>query len=158
MFLIVSDCRIEDVDGIIVPNNKQVKVQLVAPVLSIDERVTAHGTRAEEKNVEVCIHIFVKTRGEEACGIAFWCCDDPTCVELSRSSQAAAQALGLQLHAVQASSDRDFDAVFDRLIQLRAGALVIGPDNLFTIHKEQLAKLTVRLRSTNIASSPLLAV
>ena len=31
-----------------------------------------------------------------------------------------------------------------RLIQLRAGALVIGPDNLFTIHKEQLAKLTVR--------------
>jgi putative tryptophan/tyrosine transport system substrate-binding protein len=63
---------------------------------------------------------------------------------ISRSSQAAAQALGLQLHAVQASSDRDFDAIFDRLIQLRAGALVIGPDNLFTIHKEQLAKLTVR--------------
>jgi putative tryptophan/tyrosine transport system substrate-binding protein len=63
---------------------------------------------------------------------------------ISRSSQAAAQTLGLQLHAVQASSDRDFDAVFDRLIQLRAGALVIGPDNLFTIHKEQLAKLTVR--------------
>jgi putative ABC transport system substrate-binding protein len=63
---------------------------------------------------------------------------------ISRSSQAAAQALGLQLHPVQASNDRDFDAVFDRLIQFRAGALVIGPDNLFTIHKEQLAKLTVR--------------
>src|SRR5262249_24003920 len=47
---------------------------------------------------------------------------------VSRSSQAAAQALGLQLHAVHASSDRDFDAVFERLIQLRAGALVIGPD------------------------------
>jgi ABC-type uncharacterized transport system substrate-binding protein len=63
---------------------------------------------------------------------------------VSRSSQAAAKALGLQLHTLHASSDRDFDAVFDRLIQLRAGALVIGPDNLFTIHKEQLAKLTVR--------------
>jgi putative ABC transport system substrate-binding protein len=63
---------------------------------------------------------------------------------ISRSSQAAAQALGLQLHAVHASSDRDFDAVFERLIQLRAGALVIGPDNLFTVHKEPLAKLTVR--------------
>ncbi len=110
------------------------------------DRRASHRSRHQgrRKNVEVCIHIFVKTRGEEACGIAFWCCDDPTCVELSRSSQAAAQALGLQLHAVQASSDRDFDAVFDRLIQLRAGALVIGPDNLFTIHKEQLAKLTVR--------------
>jgi ABC-type uncharacterized transport system substrate-binding protein len=63
---------------------------------------------------------------------------------ISRSSQAAAQALGLQLHIVHASSDRDFDAIFERLIELRVGALVIGPDNLFTIHKEQLAKLTVR--------------
>ena len=63
---------------------------------------------------------------------------------VSRSSQAAAQALGLQLHIVHASSDRDFDATFERLIELHVGALVIGPDNLFTIHKEQLAKLTVR--------------
>src|SRR5437870_6773997 len=63
---------------------------------------------------------------------------------VSRSSQAAAQALGLQLHIVHASSDRDFDAIFERLIELHVGALVIGPDNLFTIHKEQLAKLTVR--------------
>ena len=63
---------------------------------------------------------------------------------ISRSSQAAAQALGLQLHTVHASSDRDFDAVFERLTQLRVGALVIGPDNFFTSHSEQLAKLTVR--------------
>jgi putative tryptophan/tyrosine transport system substrate-binding protein len=63
---------------------------------------------------------------------------------LSRLSQAAAQALGLELHVVQASSDRDFDAVFERLIQLRVGALVIGPDNLFTAHSGQLARLTVR--------------
>jgi putative tryptophan/tyrosine transport system substrate-binding protein len=63
---------------------------------------------------------------------------------VSRSSQAAAQALGLQLHIVHASSDRDFDAIFERLIKLHVGALVIGPDNLFTIHNEQLAKLTVR--------------
>ena len=63
---------------------------------------------------------------------------------LSRMSRVAAKALGLQLHIVQASSDRDFDAIFERLIELHVGALVIGPDNLFTIHKEQLAKLTVR--------------
>src|SRR5262245_27369396 len=60
------------------------------------------------------------------------------------SSQAAAQALGLQLHTVHASSDRDFDAVFERLTQLRVGALVIGPDTFFTSRSEQLAKLTVR--------------
>ena len=62
----------------------------------------------------------------------------------SRVSQAAAQALGLHLHVVNASSDHDFDAVFEKLIQLHAGALVIGPDNLFTAHSEQLAMLTVR--------------
>jgi putative tryptophan/tyrosine transport system substrate-binding protein len=63
---------------------------------------------------------------------------------VSRSSQAAAQALGLQLHTVHASSDRDFDAVFERLIQLRVGALIIGPDNFFTSHSGELAKLSVR--------------
>ncbi len=63
---------------------------------------------------------------------------------ISRSSQAAAQALGLQLHTVHASSDRDFDAVFERLTQLRVGALVIGPDTFFTSRSGQLAKLTVR--------------
>jgi putative ABC transport system substrate-binding protein len=63
---------------------------------------------------------------------------------ISRSSQAAALALGLQLHTVHASNDRDFDAVFERLIQLRVGALVIGLDNFFTSHSGELAKLTVR--------------
>ena len=63
---------------------------------------------------------------------------------VSRISQAAAHSLGLHLHVVHASSDRDFDAVFEKLIQLHAGALVIGPDNLFTSHNEQIAMLTVR--------------
>jgi putative tryptophan/tyrosine transport system substrate-binding protein len=56
----------------------------------------------------------------------------------------AAQALGLQLHVVYASNDRDFDAIFERLTQLHAGALVIAPDNLFTAHTKELAALTVR--------------
>src|SRR5499425_3089670 len=60
----------------------------------------------------------------------------------SRLSQAAAQGLGLQLHIVRASSDRDFDTIFEQLVQIHAGALVIGPDNLFTAHSEQLAMLT----------------
>ena len=60
-----------------------------------------------------------------------------------RLSQAAADAVGLQLHLLRASSEGDFDAVFESLIKLRAGALVIAPDNLFTAHSEQLAALTV---------------
>ena len=63
---------------------------------------------------------------------------------VARLSQAAAQGLGLQLHIARASSDHDFDTIFEQLVQLHAGALVIGPDNLFTAHSEQLAHLTVR--------------
>src|SRR5262247_2177610 len=38
----------------------------------------------------------------------------------SRTSQAAAQALGLQLHILHASNESDFDAIFENLIQLYA--------------------------------------
>jgi putative ABC transport system substrate-binding protein len=54
---------------------------------------------------------------------------------------AAAHALGLELHVLNASSERDFDGVFARLIELRAGGLVIGAEALFTSHSEQLAAL-----------------
>ena len=75
---------------------------------------------------------------------------------VSRSSQTAAQALGFQLLIVNASTDRDFDAVFERLTELRVGALAIAPDTLFTAHSEQLAGwfVTGYPRSTNFASSP----
>ena len=63
---------------------------------------------------------------------------------VSRSSEAAAQVLGLQLHLLRASSERDFDDVFAKLAQLHAQALVIAPDNFFTAHSKELAALTVR--------------
>jgi putative tryptophan/tyrosine transport system substrate-binding protein len=70
---------------------------------------------------------------------------DPALAEpASRTSQAAAHALGLQLHVLHASSERDFDTIFASLIRLHANALVIGADNFFTSHSEQLAALTVR--------------
>jgi putative ABC transport system substrate-binding protein len=63
---------------------------------------------------------------------------------LLRDSQAAARALGLQLHVLHASSERDFETAFAALMRLRAGALVIGSDPFFTARSEQLAALTVR--------------
>lgn len=61
-----------------------------------------------------------------------------------RMSQAFADAAGLRLHVLRASSEADFDEVFESLIKLHVGALVIAPNNLFTAHSEQLAALTVR--------------
>jgi putative tryptophan/tyrosine transport system substrate-binding protein len=55
-----------------------------------------------------------------------------------------ARRLGLQLHVLRASSERDFDTVFATLRQLRAGALVIGTDAFFTSQGERLAALSVR--------------
>jgi len=62
----------------------------------------------------------------------------------SRDLKAAAVALGLQLHVLYASSERDFDTVFTTLAQLRVGGLVIAPDAFFISRSEQLAELTVR--------------
>jgi putative ABC transport system substrate-binding protein len=63
---------------------------------------------------------------------------------VSRTSQAAAHTLGLDLHVLNATTERDFDAVFANLIQLRAGGLVIGSGAFFNAWSEQLAALTVR--------------
>jgi putative ABC transport system substrate-binding protein len=62
----------------------------------------------------------------------------------SRNLETAARSLGLELHVVHASTERDFDAVFASLVQLRAGALTIGNDAFFLSRSEQLATLTVR--------------
>ena len=54
---------------------------------------------------------------------------------------SAASALGLELHFLNASSERDFDAVFTDVIKLRAGGLVISTDPLFTSWTKHLATL-----------------
>ena len=73
---------------------------------------------------------------------------NPTSPNLAESTtkdlQAAARTLGLQLHVLHASTERDFDTVFATLVRLRAGALVIGTDAFFDSRREQLAALAVR--------------
>jgi putative ABC transport system substrate-binding protein len=63
-----------------------------------------------------------------------------------RDLQAAARTLRLKLHVLHASTERDFDTVFATLVQLRADALVISPDQFLTTRIEQLARLTLRHR------------
>jgi putative tryptophan/tyrosine transport system substrate-binding protein len=68
----------------------------------------------------------------------------PDTETLVRDLQAAARTLGLQLQLLHASTERDFDTVFATLVQLRAGALVIGNDTFFRDRSEQLAALALR--------------
>jgi putative ABC transport system substrate-binding protein len=64
--------------------------------------------------------------------------------ETLRDLQAAARTLGLRLHVLHASAERDFDTVFATLTQLRAGGLVIASDAFFNSRSEQLAALALR--------------
>jgi putative ABC transport system substrate-binding protein len=64
----------------------------------------------------------------------------------TRELETAARTMGLEFHVLRASSEREIDAAFATLIQLRAGALVIGADALFNSRSEQLAALTIRHR------------
>ena len=68
----------------------------------------------------------------------------------SKEQQAAARTLGLKLHVQHASIERDFDAAFARLVELRASGLVIGTDSLFNTRKEELAALSLHHRMPTI--------
>jgi len=69
---------------------------------------------------------------------------NPNAETQSRNLQAAALKLGLQVRVLQVSTERDFDAVFGKLRELPADALMISQDVFFNSRAEQLAALTVR--------------
>jgi len=70
---------------------------------------------------------------------------DPALAEsTARELLAPAHSLGLELRVLNASSERDFEGIFAKLTELRAGALVIGGEALFSSHSEQLAVLAAR--------------
>jgi putative tryptophan/tyrosine transport system substrate-binding protein len=62
----------------------------------------------------------------------------------TKGAQAAGHALGQQIHILNASTEGEIDAAFVTLTQLRAGALLIGPDAFFTSRRVQLAILAAR--------------
>jgi putative ABC transport system substrate-binding protein len=79
---------------------------------------------------------------------------NPTSPELedadSKEQHAAPRTLGLQLQVLHASREEDLPAVFGKLVELRAGGLVIGTDSFFNTRKEQLAALSVQYRIPTI--------
>ena len=72
----------------------------------------------------------------------------------TKDAQAAARTLGVNVHVLHAKTALDFDRVFATLVQLRAGALVIGADALFTGRAEELATLALRHRVPAIYQYP----
>jgi putative ABC transport system substrate-binding protein len=69
---------------------------------------------------------------------------NPTAEPITRKLQEASRTLGLKLHVLHASTEREIEKAFATLLQLRAGALVISPDPFFNTQSEQLAALALR--------------
>jgi len=61
-----------------------------------------------------------------------------------RDVQEAARTKGLQLHVLKASSESEIDTAFASLVQLHAGALVVGADPFLSGRREQLVALASR--------------
>jgi len=66
-------------------------------------------------------------------------------VEIQKTQvQEAARALSLSLRILDATGERDLDAVFQAVVQQGDGALVIAPDALFLDRRAQIAALAIR--------------
>ena len=62
------------------------------------------------------------------------------------NTKVAATAIGQQLEVLSASTNREIDAAFERLVQMRADALVVSPAILFENRRVQLATLAAYTR------------
>ena len=69
---------------------------------------------------------------------------DPRTEPETRSLQDAARSLGLQLRILSASTASEIDAAFATLSTLRADALAVTGDPLFTNRKDQIIALAAR--------------
>lgn len=70
--------------------------------------------------------------------------NNPTAERATKNLLAAARTVGLKLHIVQATSERDLETAFAKVHGLNAGGLVIPRDAFFSSHNDKLAALTAR--------------
>ncbi len=70
--------------------------------------------------------------------------DDPRNEGLIRDLPEAARTKGVQLQILKASSESEINVAFTSLVQLQAGALLVGTDSLFLSRREQLVALASR--------------
>jgi putative tryptophan/tyrosine transport system substrate-binding protein len=69
---------------------------------------------------------------------------NPTAERIIGDVQEAARAKGMQLHILEAGAESEIETAFASLVELQAGALVVGGDPFFNSRREQLAALASR--------------
>jgi ABC-type uncharacterized transport system substrate-binding protein len=61
-----------------------------------------------------------------------------------RDVQEAAHAVGVQIHVLRASTDREIDAAFETVAQQRIAALAVGADPFFDTRRDKLMAMAAR--------------
>jgi putative ABC transport system substrate-binding protein len=61
-----------------------------------------------------------------------------------RDLEAGVRAFGLRSQILNARTEREVDDAFNTLLQQQAQALIVGPDTLFTLHREKIIALAAR--------------
>jgi putative ABC transport system substrate-binding protein len=70
--------------------------------------------------------------------------NNPNAESFVRDMQEAARAKGVRLTILKAGTEGEIDTAFASLPQLRAGALIVGPEPLFVSRRDQLVALASR--------------
>jgi putative ABC transport system substrate-binding protein len=70
--------------------------------------------------------------------------NNPNVERVMRDVQDAARANGINLSVLKAGTESEIDAAFVTLVQLQAGALVVGADAFFASRREQFVALASR--------------
>src|SRR5258708_30653403 len=70
--------------------------------------------------------------------------DFPVAESQAQELHAAARKLGLEFHILHASSERDLDMIFVKMVEMRVGALAITADPFFLSRREQILTLATQ--------------
>jgi putative tryptophan/tyrosine transport system substrate-binding protein len=70
--------------------------------------------------------------------------NNPVTEPETKGVQDAARSLGLQLHVLDVNTEGEIDAAFEKLIELRAGGLVVSVDAFLRNQRDQIAALAAR--------------
>jgi len=70
--------------------------------------------------------------------------NSPQTGRVTHDVQEAANTKGVLLHVLKAGTETEIDAAFASLVQLQAGALIVGADPFLTVRLEQLVTLAAR--------------
>jgi putative tryptophan/tyrosine transport system substrate-binding protein len=70
--------------------------------------------------------------------------NSPAAERIIGDMQEAARPKGVRLHILKAGAEGDFETAFASLVQLQAGALVVGTDAFFASRRSELVALAAR--------------